>query len=237
MVKMEGWIKVHRKFREWEWYQNSNMVHLFIHLLFNANHKDKKWRGIDIRRGQLITGRKILSMETGISEQTIRTCLSRLEKTGELTSKSTNRFSIITISKWDSYQLEFNDTDHQPNQQLTSNQPATNHKQELKKEENDNKLIYRSQNFYEEVYKFKNYPSQMLKEFADYWTEPNKSGRMKFEMEKTWDLKRRLERWSRNSPLKTPVSKKHPEEIRTGRTMTQADIIKHFKEHGKYPGQ
>lgn len=44
------------------------------------------------------------------------------------------------------------------------------------------------------------YGKDMLNDFYRYWTEPNKS-KTKFrqEMEKTWDLSRRLETWSRNS--------------------------------------
>ena len=43
------------------------------------------------------------------------------------------------------------------------------------------------------------YDREMLVEFIDYWTEPNKSGtKMKFELEKTWSLSRRLKKWKRN---------------------------------------
>lgn len=43
------------------------------------------------------------------------------------------------------------------------------------------------------------YPNQMLDDFFKYWTEPNKSGtKFRQELEKTWDLSRRLETWSRN---------------------------------------
>lgn len=44
------------------------------------------------------------------------------------------------------------------------------------------------------------YPLEIVKEFFDYWKEPNKSKtKMRFEMEKTWDLKLRLNRWSSNN--------------------------------------
>ena len=43
------------------------------------------------------------------------------------------------------------------------------------------------------------YPEAVKTEFFDYWTEPNKSGtKMRFEMEKTWHLGRRLARWASN---------------------------------------
>lgn len=131
---MSGWIATYRKLQDWEWYTDSYMVHLFIHLLLSANHKPKKWRGIDIKRGQFITGRKALSVATGISEQTVRTCLKRLKSTSEITIESTNGFSLVTVCKYDEYQSSEN-TINQPinqpaNQQLTSDQPATNHKQQ-----------------------------------------------------------------------------------------------------------
>ena len=36
----------------------------------------------------------------------------------------------------------------------------------------------------------------MVRAFFDYWTEPNRSKtKMKFELERTWDVKRRLNTW------------------------------------------
>jgi len=44
----------------------------------------------------------------------------------------------------------------------------------------------------------KQYPKQMLSDFYKYWCELNKSGtKFKQELEKTWDLERRLEMWAR----------------------------------------
>lgn len=44
------------------------------------------------------------------------------------------------------------------------------------------------------------YGSEMCNKFFAYWTEPNKSNtKMKFEMQKTWDTKRRLKTWSDNN--------------------------------------
>ena len=136
---MEGWIKLHRKFSDWEWFQDSYMVHLFIYLLLNANHKEGKWKGVNVERGALITGRKKLSNATGIPEQIIRTRLKKLEQTNEikidtkstreLTKKSTSNFTIITICNYESYQSEIITTNQEINQhsnhELTSNQPTT----------------------------------------------------------------------------------------------------------------
>lgn len=142
---MDGWISIHRKLLQWEWYTNSNMVHLALHLLLKANHAPKTWRGIALDRGQLITGRKQLSTETGISVQTVRTCLHRLKKTQFLTLSSTRQFTIITISKYDDYQTiqAYEPPANQPttNQQSTSNQPTTNQQLTTNNKENkENKV-------------------------------------------------------------------------------------------------
>ena len=135
---MEGWIKLYRKFCEWEWFNISEMVHLYIHLLLNANQKDGEWRGILIKRGQILTGLNSLNEKTGISIQTLRTCLLRLESTNEITSKVTNKYRIITIIRYDDYQNINGVTNKlnnkQNNKQLTSNQQSTNNKQEYKEE-------------------------------------------------------------------------------------------------------
>jgi len=123
---MEGWIKLHRKFLTWEWYDNLEMVKLYIHLLLKANHAVGTWHGVEIKRGQLITGLEKLSEQTKISIQKLRTCLSRLEKTGEINMQTTNKYRLITICNYESYQGDQQATNNQTNKQLTNNQQATN---------------------------------------------------------------------------------------------------------------
>ena len=122
-----AWIKLHTKFLEWGWADEPNMVSLFVHLLLMANYKDKEWHGITIHRGQLVTSYDKLSASTGLSIRSLRTCLAKLEKTGEIVRKATKQFATITICKYDSYQ-DFNQTsDKQPTneRQTTDKQPTT----------------------------------------------------------------------------------------------------------------
>ena len=56
------------------------------------------------------------------------------------------------------------------------------------------------------------YDENLLKEFFDYWTEPNKSNtKMKFELQQTFDISRRLKTWERNDfgNKKNGVKKQH----------------------------
>jgi hypothetical protein len=116
-----GWIKLHRRLKDWEWATKPNTFCLFIHLLLNANHEAGTWRGIAIEAGQLATGRHSLSEQTGLSEREIRTSLKHLETTGEVTIKKMNKCSIITIANWDKYQC----TDQQ-NARKTTIETTTN---------------------------------------------------------------------------------------------------------------
>lgn len=141
---MEGWVKLHRKLLDWEWYQNSEMVHVFIHLLISANHEPGRWQGIDIKRGQFISSRDKLALATGISHQTIRTCLERLKSTNQVTSEPTSKYTLYTIVNYEEYQCKENESTNQQNenqpatnQQSTSNQPATNQQLTTNKNENN----------------------------------------------------------------------------------------------------
>lgn len=115
---MGGWIKIHTKLLDWEWASCPETMALWIHLLLHANYEDNRWKGVIIPRGSLVTGRKILAEQTGLSEQQIRTGLKHLISTNEITIKSTNKYSIITICKYDDYQLCESDTNQQNNQQV-----------------------------------------------------------------------------------------------------------------------
>jgi hypothetical protein len=130
---MNGYIKIHRKLQEWEWYKKSAAVHLFVHLIFKANFKDSRFEGYDIPRGSFVAGRKVLSDETGLSERTVRTFIKKLIETKEITVKTTNRFSIITICNYCNYQDKEIESDQQPtNNRPTSDQQVTT-SEEVKK--------------------------------------------------------------------------------------------------------
>ena len=83
---MEGWISLHRKMIDWEWYNEPNTIRLFLHCLLKANHQDKKWRGIDIKRGSFVTSYAKLADELELSIQNVRTALNNLKLTGPMQS-------------------------------------------------------------------------------------------------------------------------------------------------------
>ncbi|MEG1334750.1 MAG: hypothetical protein RSD11_13960, partial [Bacteroides sp.] len=62
-------------------------------------------------------------------------------------------------------------------------------------------LSDRNQKFKDELTSFvEQYGKEMIRAFFDYWSEPNKTNtKMRFELEKTWNLSGRLRTWERRS--------------------------------------
>lgn len=101
-----GYIRVDRKILDWEWYKDNNTKNLFFHLLLKANWKDGNFMGNTIPRGTFVTSLQKLATETGMSIREIRTALEHLKTTGEVTCKTTNRYSMVTITNYEYYQAD-----------------------------------------------------------------------------------------------------------------------------------
>ena len=115
-----GWINLHRKILGWEWYSDINTCRLFIHMLLKANWQEGKFRGTTVPRGSFISSLDKLSEETKLTKREIRTAISHLKMTGELTVKTTNRYSVFTIQNYDFYQSGDTQND---NQETNERQP------------------------------------------------------------------------------------------------------------------
>jgi hypothetical protein len=134
---MSGWIKLHRQIIEWEWFSDTNTFRVFLQLLLKANHKEKKYRGMVLKVGTIITSREILAFETRLSIQQVRTALDKLKSTNEITIKTSSQGTIIEVVNYAKYQLVTNEvTIKEP----TSNQQVTTNKNE-KKEKNEKEVI------------------------------------------------------------------------------------------------
>ena len=59
-----------------------------------------------IQNGEIVTSIRELSIATGLSEQQIRTALNHLKSTHEITSRATNKNTLIMIEKWAVYQCD-----------------------------------------------------------------------------------------------------------------------------------
>lgn len=130
---MSGWIKIHRQILDWEWYSDNNTFRVFLHLILKANHKEKRFKGMELKIGTVITSRDILAIETGLSVRQIRTALYKLKSTNEVTIKTSSQGTIIEVVNYKKYQLTTSEaTNERPmnDQQTTTNKNEKNEKNE-----------------------------------------------------------------------------------------------------------
>lgn len=206
-----GFIKLKRTILEWEWYQDNSTFRIMIHLLLKANYTVKKWQGNTIEVGELITSIGNLAKELKLSDNVIRTGLSKLKTTNYITTHSTNRFTKIKVLKsiiYEETNLGINKlSNHQiTNQSQSNNNQLTTTKKVKKEEENkESKEVFKN-----EIYQFSNlYSQEHLKGFYEYWsTVNNKTERRRFEETNYWNLENQLNSWKVfNSKNKTQTFK------------------------------
>tara|TARA_R110000824_G_scaffold107747_2_gene254261 strand:+ start:2370 stop:3035 length:666 start_codon:yes stop_codon:yes gene_type:complete len=84
------------------------------------------------------------------------------------------------------------------NNKETSSLPSINKNKEIII--NNNITLSPRQSKFEKTVNSMNFPTSLCKEFIFYWTELNKSKtKMRFELEKTFDVNRRMLRWEKNT--------------------------------------
>jgi hypothetical protein len=130
-----GFVKLHRRIFDWEWYTDNNVKSVFLHCLLKANHTQKNWRGIVIERGSFITSYEKLAFELNLSVQQVRTAIKKLKSTNEITYQSTSQYSIIAINNYNQYQ-----DDNKQNSKRTTRSPQADNKRvtTTKNDKNEN---------------------------------------------------------------------------------------------------
>lgn len=101
---MSGWIKLHRSLLDWEWWDDANATRLLIYLLCAVNYEDKKWKGVNIRAGSIVTSYDKLSSATGLTYKQVRVALNKLIEGREVERKRAHEGQLITLVKWDKLQ-------------------------------------------------------------------------------------------------------------------------------------
>lgn len=187
---MKGSIKLHRSIVNWEWYSEPNAMRVFIHCLLKAQSIDSEFKSMTIKRGSFITGRNILAKELGLTPQQVRTVLDKLKNTSELNITSTTKGTLIEVVNYNTYQVDDN-----PVKPIKKSSTASIEEREI---------IFRD-SLVEHVNK---YGKVMIRDFFDYWTERKPKGKkMRFEMQKVFDIKKRLVTWSSKDWNKTQITK------------------------------
>lgn len=139
----EGWVKLHRAVCESAVFDDAEILRLWVYILVNAAHKDHDtiYQGkiVHIKKGEFVTGRKILAREFKLSESKIYRMLTTLAELGNIEIKSNNKFSVVSVVNWAKYQDDSENlnnkrtsNEQQLNIKRTSNEQQTNTTEEWK---------------------------------------------------------------------------------------------------------
>lgn len=142
-------IKMYRKFMQWEWYTDINTKTLFIHCLLRANWKAGVWQGIHYDKGEFITSLPKIAEESGLTVRQVRTSLEHLISTGELTSslsdkvtgKKLTKCRIITVNNWDEYQNSDRQKRRQPTDKASGKRQGSDRQPTADKEYKEYKEV------------------------------------------------------------------------------------------------
>ena len=99
-----GWIRLHRKMRQWQYYQCPSIRLVFEELLFCANSSDVWFHGERIGRGETVVGVRTISDYTGYSVRIVVDALKKLVESGEIKREKCWRGIKTTIINYEKYQ-------------------------------------------------------------------------------------------------------------------------------------
>lgn len=152
---LQGWIKLHRKLLCSPVWNEPGMLKLWIYCLMKSTHKEKEillgQQIIKLEPGQFVTGRNSLHEDFNrgvkpankVSAITLWRWLKMLEKMSNIALKTNNKFTVVTVDKWEKYQDTDSENEQQMNSKRTTNEQQMNTNKNVKNVKNDKKEIYR----------------------------------------------------------------------------------------------
>jgi len=142
------WIKLHRKLLDSIVFDNPKLLKFWLWCLLRANHKRTKimigFQEIYLNPGEFIFGRISASEELKMPLSSTRNCLAKLIKIGKLDIKTTNKFSIIKVKRWNVYQNDGHQNDNKrtaDGQQMDTDKNDNNDKKNVNVVAQKNKFV------------------------------------------------------------------------------------------------
>ena len=210
----KGWISLHRKILDNPILTRSrtySRCEAFVYMLLRANHKENKVvignQLIKVKKGSFITSQKQLMIEFNWGTSRLRSFLELLREDKMIEVKSNAISTHITINNYSELQGLQTDTKLKPKRNQTDTESEAKTNNNVVNNVNNDKISNETK-FCNKVcsialkedYGNGEYTPELLDAFCGYWSEKNIAGKkMRFEMEKTFDISRRLKRWAKNN--------------------------------------
>lgn len=99
-----GFVRDYRSTLDWEWFTDVNTAHLWEYIRLRVNYEPSRFRGMEIKRGQMLESIDTMAKRTGLTYSQVRTALKHLKKTGEVACTVTRYGMLISAVKYDDFQ-------------------------------------------------------------------------------------------------------------------------------------
>jgi hypothetical protein len=206
-----GYINLFRSIRKhWVW-QDAEKFKWWVDILLEANHKDQKvllgGKLIECKRGQSVNSLLTWAKRWRTNPSAVRRFLKLLESDSMIVTENVSKTTRLTVCNYGSYNDKRNDNETIVKRKR--NDDETNMKTN-NNDNNDKKILVAAATkrksfkiWEEEEFKkdlsthLETFGRDTLNAFFKYWSEKSATGKMKFQLEKTWETKKRLENWRR----------------------------------------
>lgn len=172
-----GYVKDYRSTVDWEWFTDVNTAHLWEYIRLRVNYEPSRFRGIEIRRGEMLESLPTIAKNTGLSIKSVRTALNHLKSTGEVACKRTRYGMLIFAMKYAFFQ-------DRPEQGGTQSGTPSAHEVARKWQESGIEVATYKENKNIRNKEIKKESTIGAQDFEDFWNlYPKKTGKQKAEEE------------------------------------------------------
>lgn len=220
-MKNNGWVLLHRKLFENGLWTSEPFTkgQAWVDMFANANHQDGSFwvRGneVKLKRGQIGWSELTMSRRWQWSKNKVRRFLKWLETEQQIEQQKTYITSVITIVNYDRYQSEEVKRNSRRNSERTADDTQTkndnndnNEKEEKERAAPTNKSMTVKDDLFENLENQdkvvawlvgkgmeERFAKLELEKFISYWTERDSKGKMRYESQKFFEVRKRLATW------------------------------------------
>ena len=203
---MSGWLKISRDIcNHWIW-KDPIKFQWWIDILLTVNYADSKvligFKVFECKRGETLLSLSSWSKRWGVSKSVVNNFFTMLKNENMIETKNETVTIRLTVCNYDKYQIfeNANETQDKRKRNARQTQDDTIKEREEKKEEKED-IVARDEKFISDISEYKEkYHKDILNSFYLYWSEKTPNGdKMKFELQKTFEISKRLATWFSNN--------------------------------------
>jgi hypothetical protein len=142
----DTYIKLDRSLLKLRYFDNVNVLKVWLWCLMKASYTERErlvgLKTVRLKTGEFVTGRNAASRDLNLPGSTVWTILKLFENDKKIVIKSNNKFSVISVIDYQTYQVLKYQPRQQNGQQTDSTLTATGQQPDTNKKEKKEKKTY-----------------------------------------------------------------------------------------------